>query len=101
MKGQTVLCQDSPMKRVENHNKIGRLLEENAIKHQKKKKKCHQTFIESHKKKKKKKSGFDTKEKRAKAENCINFQQSRYSVNISTSSGYTTDNCSQKLLVSE
>jgi hypothetical protein len=50
---------------------------------------------------KKKKSGFDTKEKRAKAENCINFQQSRYSVNISTSSGYTTDNCSQKLLVSE
>jgi hypothetical protein len=70
-------------------------------KKRKRKKKCHQTFIESHKKKKKKKSGFDTKEKRAKAENCINFQQSRYSVNISTSSGYTTDNCSQKLLVSE
>jgi hypothetical protein len=33
MKGQTALCQDSPIKRAMDHNKIGRSSKENAIKH--------------------------------------------------------------------
>jgi hypothetical protein len=38
MKGQTALYQDLPMKSAVDYNKIGRSLEENAIKHTKKKK---------------------------------------------------------------
>jgi hypothetical protein len=34
MKGQTTLCQDSPIKRAIDHNEIGRSSEENAIKRQ-------------------------------------------------------------------
>ena len=37
MKGQTALCQDSPMKRAMDYNKIERSSKENAIKHPKKK----------------------------------------------------------------
>jgi hypothetical protein len=33
MKGQTALCQDSPIKRAMDHNKIERSSKENAIKH--------------------------------------------------------------------
>jgi hypothetical protein len=36
IKGKTALCKDPSMKKAMNHNKIGRLSKENAIKHTKK-----------------------------------------------------------------
>jgi hypothetical protein len=47
MKGQTALYQDLPMKSVVDYNKIGRSLEENAIKHTHKKKKVIRLLLKA------------------------------------------------------